>query len=65
VSKNGQLIWSEGFGFADVESGAKCNGQSVMRIASISKPITAAIAAHQMEQGKLDLDKSIHVRKKH
>lgn len=62
VSKNGEPIWSEGFGFADVESGAKCSGQSVMRIASISKPITAAIAAHQIEQGKLDLDKSIHVR---
>jgi CubicO group peptidase (beta-lactamase class C family) len=32
-----------------------------MRIASISKPITAAIAGKLVEMGKLELDKSIYV----
>ena len=64
ISKNGKPIWCEGFGFADVEIGAPCTGESVMRIASIIKPITAAIAARLVERGKLDLDRSIHVIKK-
>ena len=33
--------------------------ETVMRIASISKPITMAVAAKLWEQGKLDLDKPI------
>ncbi|KAK5984540.1 hypothetical protein GCK32_009972 [Trichostrongylus colubriformis] len=32
----------------------------VMRIASISKPLTAAITARLVQDGKLDLDKPIH-----
>ncbi|KAH7729385.1 Protein LACT-9 a [Aphelenchoides avenae] len=59
VTVNSQMVWSEGFGFADVETGARCNGQSVMRIASISKPITAAIAARLIEKDQLDIDKPI------
>lgn len=60
VTKNGRPIWTEGFGFADVESGTPCTGASVMRIASISKCLTATIAARLVEMGRLDLDKSIH-----
>lgn len=60
VSVNGRMVWAEGFGFADVETGARCNARSVMRIASISKPITAAIAAKLVESGELDLEKPIH-----
>ncbi|KAJ1348113.1 hypothetical protein KIN20_003344 [Parelaphostrongylus tenuis] len=59
VSVNGQTVWREGFGFANIESGSRCTGDSIMRIASISKPITAAIAARLVQEGKLDLDKSI------
>ena len=60
VARNGRTQWAQGFGFADVETGARCTADSVMRIASISKPITSAIAGHYMEQGRLDIDKSIH-----
>ncbi|CAB3406866.1 unnamed protein product [Caenorhabditis bovis] len=59
VSKNGEKIWSEGFGYANIESSAKCSEDTVMRIASISKPITATIAARLIEAGKLDIDKDI------
>ena len=31
-----------------------------MRIASISKPITCAVAAKLLENGQLDLDKSVN-----
>lgn len=36
-----------------------CNPSTVMRIASISKAMTMAAAAELIDQGKLDLDKSV------
>ncbi|KAI6192120.1 Beta-lactamase domain-containing protein [Aphelenchoides bicaudatus] len=60
VSVNGRLVLAEGYGFADVENGHPCTKDTVMRIASISKPITSTIAAKLLEMGKLDLDKSIY-----
>jgi serine beta-lactamase-like protein LACTB len=59
VSHKGRVIWSEGFGFSDLENATRCRDQSVMRIASISKCITAALVARLVDQGKLDLDKPI------
>ncbi|CAJ0578365.1 unnamed protein product, partial [Mesorhabditis spiculigera] len=61
LTYNGKLIYSAGFGYSDVETGGKCNGQTVMRIASISKPITATVTALLLRDGKVELDKSIHV----
>lgn len=44
VSVNGETVWSEGFGFADIENKVLCSSKTVMRIASISKPLTATAA---------------------
>lgn len=38
-----------------------CTKDTVMRIASISKPLTAAIAGKLLEMGKIELDSSIYV----
>ena len=46
-------------GFADLENAVECTSNTVMRIASISKPITMAAAAKLWEEGKLDLDKPV------
>lgn len=43
-------------GYADLENRVPCSPQTVMRIASISKPLAAAAAARLCEEGKLDLD---------
>ncbi|KAE9417472.1 hypothetical protein Angca_004383, partial [Angiostrongylus cantonensis] len=59
VSVDGRTVWREGFGFANIESGSRCTADSIMRIASISKPITASITARLVQEGKLDLDKPI------
>uniref|UniRef100_UPI0037E8F3D6 serine beta-lactamase-like protein LACTB, mitochondrial isoform X2 n=1 Tax=Semicossyphus pulcher TaxID=241346 RepID=UPI0037E8F3D6 len=56
VSVDGAQVWSEGIGFADLENRVPCSPQTVMRIASISKPLTSAAAARLREEGKLDLD---------
>uniref|UniRef100_A0A1I7Y5J5 Beta-lactamase domain-containing protein n=1 Tax=Steinernema glaseri TaxID=37863 RepID=A0A1I7Y5J5_9BILA len=60
VSVNGSQRWSSGYGYSDVEQGVPCTGNTVMRIASISKPITAAVAARLIENDKLDIDLHIN-----
>ncbi|XP_070687064.1 serine beta-lactamase-like protein LACTB, mitochondrial [Pempheris klunzingeri] len=56
VSVDGDEVWCEGIGYADLENRLPCSPQTVLRIASISKPLTSAAAARLREEGKLDLD---------
>ncbi|KAM3609830.1 uncharacterized protein V6R79_020912 [Siganus canaliculatus] len=56
VSVDGAQVWSEGIGYADLENRVPCSPETVLRIASISKPLTSAAAARLCEEGKLDLD---------
>jgi CubicO group peptidase (beta-lactamase class C family) len=56
VVLNGEEVWSEGFGMADLENNVPVTTQTLFRLASISKPITATAAMQLWEQGKLDLE---------
>jgi serine beta-lactamase-like protein LACTB, mitochondrial len=60
VAEDGKLIWSEGFGFADLEAKKPVTPKTLFRIGSISKPITSAGLMLLVEKGKLDLDADIH-----
>ncbi len=55
----GSNIWKKGFGLADIEQRVACTPDTVMRIASISKTFTIAIAAQFVEKGKLTWDDTI------
>ncbi|XP_077993532.1 serine beta-lactamase-like protein LACTB, mitochondrial isoform X2 [Glandiceps talaboti] len=44
------------FGYSDVENRVKCKSETIMRIASISKPLTMVAVAKLWEDGKLNLD---------
>lgn len=59
VSVDGKTLFRQGFGFADVENRVMASPSTVMRIASISKPLAMTAAAKLYEDGKLDLDKPI------
>ena len=59
VSRNGRLVYSRGFGYADVEAKTPVEPASRFRIASISKPITAVAVLQLVEQGKLGLDERV------
>src|SRR5437016_12489074 len=59
VAVNGKLVWSEGFGYADVERNRPVTRETQFRIGSVSKPLTAAAVVLLYEQGKLDLDAPI------
>jgi len=56
VSRDGAQIWSEGFGFANLELQVLATPQQRFRLASVSKLVTAAVAARLVDQGRLDLD---------
>jgi len=53
------VIFDAGYGVTDIENMVDCKPASVMRIASISKPMTMVAIAQLWEQGKLDLDKPV------
>src|SRR5688572_26930471 len=51
-----RVVWSHGFGLADIEQRVATTTATVYRIASISKPITAVAVLQLVEAGKLDVD---------
>jgi CubicO group peptidase (beta-lactamase class C family) len=56
VGIDGQIVWAEGFGYADVENKVPVWEETKFRIGSVSKPLTAAAVGLLTERGKLDLD---------
>ncbi|MGK0519796.1 MAG: serine beta-lactamase-like protein LACTB [Planctomycetota bacterium] len=56
VVHKGELVFSAGYGFADLENDVPATDATVYRLASISKPVTAVLIMQLVEQGKLDLD---------
>ncbi len=55
ITKDGRLVYARGFGFADTATNEPVQPDSLFRIASISKPLTAAAILKLIEQGKLQL----------
>lgn len=56
---NGEIVWSETFGFADLEKQILATEATRFRIGSVSKPIAAAGLALLVERGQFDLDAPI------
>jgi N-acyl-D-amino-acid deacylase len=59
VVKEGKVVYSRGFGYADREAKTPVQPESLFRIASVSKPITAVAVLKLAEQGKLKLDDKV------
>ena len=59
VAVDGKIVFSEGFGYADLEQRVPVWPATKFRIGSVSKPLTAAALVKLVEQGKLDLDAPI------
>ena len=54
VTRNSNLIYARGFGWANVESKRPVEPDSLFRIASVSKPITAVAVLQLVPASKLD-----------
>lgn len=52
----GELVWSQGFGWADVEAQRPMTADTRCRVQSISKPVTAWGILHLADRGRIDLD---------
>lgn len=59
VAIDGRVVWSEGFGWADLEQRIPVSPLTRFRIGSVSKTFAAVAAAALVEQDRLDLDAPI------
>ncbi len=56
VSREGNLLLARAYGYADRSSKTPARPESVFRIASVSKPVTAVAVLQLVENGRLRLD---------
>ncbi len=56
VARHGRLVYARGFGYADIERKLPVEPQSIFRIASVSKPLTAVAVLRLVDRGRLRLD---------
>ncbi len=59
IIDNGQMVYAEGFGMANIEKGVPIDANSMFNIASISKQFTAGAIAKLHLDGKLSLQNPI------
>lgn len=60
IIKDGKLVLSRGYGMADVANQSPVRADSVFRVASVSKAITAVTVLQLVQQGKLKLDDKVY-----
>ncbi|MDD9891809.1 MAG: serine hydrolase [Gammaproteobacteria bacterium] len=59
VGVDDELVWAEGFGFADVENAVPVTTQTKFRVGSVSKTMTSIALGILYEEGMIDLDMPI------
>ena len=59
VAKKGKIIFDTTSGYANIRRKIKLKKNSVMQLASITKPITATVILQLLEEGKLSLNDTI------
>ncbi|MFP4469097.1 MAG: serine hydrolase [Bacteroidales bacterium] len=59
IVKDGEIIFSEGFGVRNIETGDRVTGQTLFPIASNTKAFTAATLAILVDEGKISWDDKV------
>lgn len=59
VMRNGQIIMSHGYGWSDLRTHQFVEPNSLFRVGSVSKAITAVTILHLVQQNKLGLDDKV------
>ena len=54
-----QVVWAQGFGYADEMNNIPATPETVYRVGSISELFTATAAMQLAEQGKIDIDRPL------
>ena len=58
--RQGEVIWSNAFGYADIEQGTRMTTDTVCRVESISKSVTALGVMRLAEMGEIELGDPVH-----
>jgi CubicO group peptidase (beta-lactamase class C family) len=59
ITKNGKLVFAQGYGYANKEKGLETSPLDLFRLASVSKPITAVAIMKMVEQNKFKLSDKV------
>lgn len=59
ISKNENLVYTKGYGFANVESKEVATPEHLFRVGSCSKPYTGMAIMKLVEEGKIDLNDKV------
>ncbi len=60
IIKNNSMVWSKGYGYADIKNNKEATNETVYMLASISKTFAATAIMQLWEKGLLDLDDDIN-----
>lgn len=60
IVKNGEIVWIESYGWADVQHAVAVENSTVFLLASVSKVFTGTAMMLLHESGQLDLDADIN-----
>ena len=61
IWRNGALAWSTQVGYSNIKQKSRINDQSIYRIYSMTKPITAAAVMLLVEEGQVLLNSPLHL----
>lgn len=59
IGHQGKLVWAQGFGYANLQDQKPVTTETLFRIGSVSKPLTAVGLMLLVQEGKLDLDADV------
>lgn len=57
---HGKIVWTRGYGLADMATKKPVTSETLFQAASISKPVSALAALHLVQEGKLSLDENVN-----
>jgi CubicO group peptidase (beta-lactamase class C family) len=60
VVRESRILWSKGYGVADVETGRAVEPGTLFQAASISKPVTAMAVLKAAQDGRISLDADVN-----
>ena len=60
IIKNNSMVWSKGYGYADINNKKEATNKTVYMLASISKTFAATAIMQLWEKGLLDLDDDVN-----